>query len=349
MKPCYQSRMMKALRREPVDCTPIWMMRQAGRYMQEYREVREKGTFLELCRNPERCAEVMLTAVEKLGVDAAIIFSDLLPILQEMGMELEFQKGEGPVIHNAILEASLEDNLRPLEDVDALGYVYETVRLTRVGLNENLPLIGFAGAPFTLASYAIEGRASRNYLGVKKMMYMHPESWDRIMSRLADALVAYLSAQIDAGADIVQMFDSWVGCLSPYDYDRYVRKYSQSVISRVKEHSPETPFIHFSTGNPMLLPSISVAGGDCIGADWRIAPAEAWKMVGFDRAFQGNLDPAILLTTPKEIRFRVQEILNQLGDRPGHIFNLGHGVYPQTPVENAVELVKIVHELTARE
>lgn len=346
MKPCHESRMMKALRREPVDCTPIWMMRQAGRYMQEYRAVREQTTFLGLCRDPELCAEVMLTAVEKLGVDAAIIFSDLLPILQEMGLDLEFQKGEGPVIHNAVHDETLIENLRPLEDVQALGYVYETVRKTRAGLDENLPLIGFAGAPFTLASYAIEGKASRNYLFVKKMMYTQPQAWDQIMTRLSDAVAAYLNAQIDAGADIVQLFDSWVGCLSPSDYVQYVQPYSASVISRVKAHSPETPVIHFTTGNPMLLPAVTAAGGDCIGADWRIEPLDAWRMIGPDRAFQGNLDPAILLASPSEIRTHVRRLLDQLGGRPGHIFNLGHGVHQQTPVENAVELVKIVHELT---
>lgn len=340
--------MMKALRRESVDRTPIWMMRQAGRYMAEYRSVREQTTFLELCRNPELCAEVMLTAVEKLGVDAAIIFSDLLPILQEMGLDLEFQKGEGPVIHNAIHDETRLDTLRPLEDVQSLGYVYETVRRTRAGLDERLPLIGFAGAPFTLASYAVEGKASRSYLQVKKMMFLQPRAWEILMTRLSDAIAAYLNAQIDAGADVVQLFDSWVGCLSPRDYVRYVQPYSSSVIAQVKAHSPETPVIHFTTGNPMLLPAVAAAGGDCIGADWRIEPIDAWHMIGTDRAFQGNLDPALLLSSPSEIRAQVRLILDQIGDRPGHIFNLGHGVHQQTPVENAIELVKIVHELTQR-
>lgn len=347
-KACWNSRMMKALRREPVDCTPVWMMRQAGRYMKEYREVRESGTFLGLCRNPELCAEVMLTAVEKLGVDAAIIFSDLLPILVEMGLDLEFQKGEGPVIHNAVLEPELVENLRPLEDVHSLDFVFETVRKTRAGLDENLPLIGFSGAPFTLASYAVEGRASRNYLRVKKMMYTRPDVWDVLMSRLTDALISYLCAQTDAGADIVQIFDSWVGCLSPRDYEKYVQKYSRAVIAGVKAHSPETPVIHFTTGNPMLLPAVAAAGGDCIGADWRVEPGEAWRMIGFDRAFQGNLDPAVLLATPSEIRAQVREITAQVGLRPGHVFNLGHGIFPDTPVENAVEFVKIVHDETFR-
>lgn len=343
MKPCFQSRMMKALRREPVDRTPIWMMRQAGRYMAEYRAVREQGSFLDLCRNPDLCAEVMLTAVEKLGVDAAIIFADLLPILQEMGLDLEFQKGEGPVLQNAIHDASRIENLRPLEDVQALGYVYETVRKTRAGLDEKLPLIGFAGAPFTLASYAIEGRASRNYLEVKTMMYTAPDAWDQVMSRLSEAVGAYLCAQIDAGADVVQLFDSWVGCLSPRDYIRFVQPYSARVVNQVKSHSPETPVIHFTTGNPMLLPAVAAAGGDCIGADWRIEPAAAWAMIGEDRAFQGNLDPAVLLADENEMRRQTEAILHQVGNRPGFIFNLGHGVHQETPVENAVKLVKIVH------
>ncbi len=346
--PCWNSRMMKALRREPVECAPVWMMRQAGRYMKEYRDVRERGSFLGLCRDPELCAEVMLTAVEKLGVDAAIIFSDLLPILQEMGMDLEFQKGEGPVIHNAIFEPEYAENLHPLEDVHALDFVFKTVQKTRMGLNPELPLIGFAGAPFTLASYAIEGRASRNYLRVKKMMYTHPDVWDRVMMRLSEALILYLNAQIDAGADIVQLFDSWVGTLSPRDYTKYVQEYSHRVISGVKAHSPETPVIHFTTGNPMLLPAVSAAGGDCIGADWRVEPAEARRMIGYDRAFQGNMDPAILLASPDEIRRQVREIASQVGLRPGHVFNLGHGIFPETPVENAIEFVKIVHEETMR-
>lgn len=347
MTQCHESRMMKALRREATDCTPIWMMRQAGRYMAEYRGVRAKTSFLELCANPELAAEVMLTAVEKLGVDAAIIFSDLLVILQEMGMDLEFAKGEGPILHNAILDASGIDRLRELENPQALGYVYQTVAKTRSGLQPELPLIGFAGAPFTLASYAIEGGASRNYLRTKTLMYTDAGAWDTLMSRLARAVAAYLIEQIHAGADILQIFDSWVGCLGVSDYRTFVRPYSQKVIDCVKAVSPETPIIHFTTGNPQLLPEVRAAGGDCIGVDWRIELDTAWKILGYDRAIQGNLDPVVLLTEPHIIHTHAQRLLRQAAGRPGHIFNLGHGILPETPVENVVELVKQVHDYTA--
>ncbi|MDO4573985.1 MAG: uroporphyrinogen decarboxylase [Planctomycetia bacterium] len=342
---CWNSRMMKALRREPVDVPPVWMMRQAGRYMAEYREVREQTTFLELCKNPDRCAEVMLTAVEKLDVDAAIIFSDLLLILEAMGMELEFSQGEGPVFHNPVSDASQVDNLRELDDPSVLGYVYETVRKTRAGLHSERPLIGFAGAPFTLASYAIEGGASRNYLRTKKLMYTDPVAWDTVMGRLARGVSAYLIEQIRAGADILQLFDSWVGCLGVYDYERFVLPYSRQIINAVKRFSPDTPVIHFATGNPALLRSIRNAGGDCIGIDWRIELDVAWDAVGHDRSIQGNLDPAILLTDPLTIREQVARLRKQVAHRPGFVFNLGHGIHKETPVENARELVKWVREL----
>ena len=339
-----ESRMLKALRREPVDVVPVWMMRQAGRYMAEYREVRAKTTFLDLCGTPELAAEVMLTAVEKLQVDAAIIFADLLPILREMNMDLEFVKGEGPVIHNALHDAAGIDRLHELTDPAALGCVYETVRLTRRGLPEELPLIGFAGAPFTLASYAIEGGASRNYLQTKKLMYTDAVAWDTVMGRLVRAISAYLIEQIKAGADIVQLFDSWVGTLGVDDYRTFVAPYSRQVIQAVKAFSPETPVIHFATGNPALLPEIRNAGGDCIGVDWRIELGDAWQAIGYDRAIQGNLDPAVLLTDPQTIRQHVRRILKQTAGRPGHVFNLGHGIHQETPVENAIALVRIVHE-----
>lgn len=335
---------MRALRRESVDCTPIWMMRQAGRYMAEYREVRGKTTFLDLCRNPRQCAEVMLTAVERLGVDAAIIFADLLPILREMGLDLEFQPGEGPVIHRPLREVADIDRLREWEDPHAMEYVYETVRLTRAGLSETLPVIGFAGAPFTLASYAIEGGGSRNYLWTKKWMYTDSGAWNTILGRLSRAIGEYLICQIQAGAEIVQLFDSWAGCLSVRDYREYVLPYTQEVIRRVKEFSPQTPVIHFATGNPMLLPAIRDAGGDCIGVDWRVELRDAWEMIGDDRAIQGNLDPAVLLTDLATIRRHAWHVWKQAQGRKGHIFNLGHGIFKETPVENAVELVKMVHD-----
>jgi len=333
---------MKAARREPGARVPVWLMRQAGRYMAEYRAVRSKTTFLELCKNSALSAEVMLVAVEKLGVDAAIIFSDLLPILEPMGLDLEFTAGEGPVIHNPIRGAEDVDRLVELEDLEPLDFVFETVRATRAGLAEELPVLGFAGAPFTLASYAIEGGASRNYRHAKTLMYRDPGAWNAVMGRLSRAVARYLNAQIDAGAQAVQLFDSWVGCLGTDDYRRFVLPHTRSVIEAV---TPGVPVINFATGNPALLPLLSEAGWAVIGIDWRIRLDDAWRAVGYDKAVQGNLDPVVLLTNPDEIRRRVREILDQAGGRPGHIFNLGHGVLPQTPVENAKAVVDAVHEL----
>ncbi len=341
LAPWYNSPFMKACRREPTDVTPIWLMRQAGRYMPEYRAVRAKTSFLELCKNPALCAEVMLTAVERLGVDAAIIFSDLLPMLEPMGLELEFAQGEGPVIHNPVREGNDLDRVAELESVDALDFVMQTVKLTRAGLNPALPLIGFAGAPFTLASYTIEGGASRNFLHTKTLMYRDEGAWHELMGRLARSVARYLNAQLAAGAQAVQIFDSWVGCLSPADYRRYVLPHTKAVIDAVR---PGAPVINFATGNPALLPALSEAGGAVIGVDWRIALDEAWRTVGYDKAVQGNLDPAILFAPREEIRRGANEVLRQAGGRPGHIFNLGHGVHEHTPVDNVVALVDMVHE-----
>lgn len=336
---------MKAARCEPTDYTPVWMMRQAGRYQAHYRAIRKQGSFLDLCKSPELAAEVMLRAVELLDVDAAIIFSDLLPILEPLGFELEFVSGKGPVIHNPIREASDVDRVRELEDLEPLAFVFETVEKTRAGLDERLPLIGFAGAPFTLLAYAIEGGSSRNYGHTKRLMYTEPEAWDALMARVARATTRYLQAQIKAGASAVQLFDSWVGCLDPDAYRRYVLPHTQSILASMPEG---VPVIHFATGNPALLPILAEAGGSVIGIDWRIRLDDAWKIVGHDRAVQGNLDPGVLLTNPKEIRRHVQAVLDQAADRPGHIFNLGHGILPETTEENARSLVDAVHELSRR-
>ena len=287
------SLMMRAARREPVERTPIWLMRQAGRYMSEYREVRDRTTFLDLCKSPKLCAEVMLTAVERLGVDAAIIFSDILPLLEPMGMQLRYEQGEGPVIDNPIRTAGDLKRFNELEDVSALDFVYETVRLTREGLSDDLPVIGFSGAPFTLASYAIEGGGSRNYLHTKKMMFVDEFAWHDMMGRLARTVARYLNAQIDAGAQIVQLFDSWAGTLGPHEYAQFVLPHMQTLFGLIK---PGVPVIHFAAGNPALLPLVSRAGGDVIGVDWRIPLDIAWHTIGFERAIQGNLDPAMLLT-----------------------------------------------------
>ena len=343
--PWYDSPFMRACRREPTDYTPVWLMRQAGRYMAEYRQVRAQTTFLELCKNPQLCSEVMVTAVRRLGVDAAIIFSDLLPILEPMGLELEFAHGEGPVIHNPVREPLDVDRVLELESVNSLDFVMETVRQTRCDLPDEIPLIGFAGAPFTLASYTIEGGSSRNYLHTKTLMYRDGGAWQTLMERFVRAITRYLNAQIAAGAQCVQLFDSWVGCLGPDDYRRYVLPYVKQIIAGL---TPGTPVINFATGNPALLPQLAEAGSAVVGVDWRVRLDDAWQTIGHHKAIQGNLDPTTLLADPAMIRTRAREVLQQAASRPGHIFNLGHGVLQQTPVEHAIALVDAVHELSAR-
>ena len=296
---------------------------------------------MELCKNPALSAEVMIATVERLGVDAAIIFSDLLPILEPMGMDLEFSVGEGPVIHNPIREASDINRFLELEQLDALGFVMETVSKTRAGLDELIPLIGFAGAPFTLASYCIEGGTSRSWLHTKTLMYQNESAWHDLMARLARAVSRYLIAQLDSGAQVVQLFDSWVGCLSPEDYRRYVLPHSRNAMAAALCRAP---VIHFATGNPSLLPLLAEAGGTVIGVDWRIGLSQAWRMIGHDRAIQGNLDPAVLLSSRETIASNAKNVLAQAAGRPGHIFNLGHGVLPQTPVDNVLELLAIVRD-----
>ena len=341
----FNSQFLRACRREATDFTPIWLMRQAGRYMPEYRRIRAEHTFLELCRNPQLCSEIMCTAVEFLGVDAAIVFSDLLPILEPMGMDLEFAQGEGPQIHNPVRESGDVERVLELESADALHFVMEAVRQTRADLPGNIPLIGFAGAPFTLASYAIEGGASRDFLHTKTLMLRDPGAWNALMSRLARAIVVYLNAQIAAGAQAVQIFDSWVGTLGPEDYRTHVLPHVRTVIDGL---TPGVPVISFATGNPQLLPLLAEGGAAVVSVDWRVRLDDAWQMIGHDRAIQGNLDPMSLLADTTELRRRAQDVLTQAAGRPGHIFNLGHGVVQQTPPDHARALVDIVHELSAR-
>jgi uroporphyrinogen decarboxylase len=320
-------------------------MRQAGRYMPEYRAIREKISFLELCKNPQLSSEVMCTAVERLGVDAAIIFSDLLPILEPMGFELEFAAGDGPLIHNPVREAGDLARVVELQSVASLDFVFETVAQTRRDLPGRLPLIGFAGAPFTLASYAIEGGGSRAFLHTKTLMYREPSAWRELMERLARSITRYLNAQIAAGAQAVQLFDSWVGCLSPADYREFVLPHVRTIAEGL---APGTPLIHFGTGNPALLPLMAEAGGDVIGVDWRIDLADAWRTVGHNRAVQGNLDPAVLLGRRETVFAHAQAVLDSAAGRAGHIFNLGHGVLQQAPVDNVRALVDFVHEASTR-
>ncbi len=336
---------MKACRREPVPYTPIWLMRQAGRYMREYREVRARTTFLELCKTPSLAAEVTVTAAERLRVDAAIIFADILLILEPMGIELEFAQGEGPVIHNPVRHADDVKRLREVEDPGALSFVYEAISLTRQELKPDVPLIGFCGAPFTLASYMIEGGGSKNYVHAKKLMYDDHGAWHAMMSLIARALVKYLNAQIDAGAQAVQLFDSWVGCLGPDDYREFVLPHSRAVIQGVKTG---VPVIHFGTGTGALLELMREAGGDVIGLDWRVRLDEGWQRVGHDAGVMGNLDPVTLFAETDVLRAHAKRILDQAGGRPGHVFNLGHGILPETPVNNVIALVDIVHEMSSQ-
>jgi uroporphyrinogen decarboxylase len=336
----HDSPFLKAARREASGGVPVWLMRQAGRYLPEYREIRSKVSFLELCKDPALCAEVMITTVQRLGVDAAILFSDLLLILEPMGLGLDFPRGEGPVLGNPIRTGADVDRLQELENMDRLPFVLEAVRQTRSGLPADVPLIGFGGAPFTLAAYAVEGGSSRDYKATKSLMYGDAAAWDVMMNRIARSVALYLNAQIDAGAQAVQLFDSWVGCLGVDDYRRYVLPYSRAVIQAIR---PGVPVIHFATGNPALLPLLADAGGDVIGVDWRLRLDDARRMLPASRAVQGNLDPAVLFAPVDEVRRRVREMLGQVASRPGYIANLGHGVLPHTPVENVLAMIDTVH------
>ena len=338
------SRFMKAARCETTDCTPIWIMRQAGRYLPEYMAVRSKTTFIDLCKTPELAAEVTLSAQQVLGVDAAILFADLLPILQPMGFDLEYVKGEGPVIHNPLEDSKAVDRVKAIESVDQLSYVFDAVKLIRRDLPPDIPLLGFAGAPFTLASYAIEGGGSKNYIRTKRIMFEDSGAWDALMNRMVDSLGDYLNAQIAAGCQAVQIFDSWAGCLSPSDYREYVQPYTKKLIDAV---NPDTPVINFLTGNPALLEDQVSAGGDVIGIDWRVDLAEARKIVGNDRAIQGNLDPVSIYADLPTLKKRAKSILDANADHPGHIFNLGHGVHPDMDPAHVKALVEMVHDMSA--
>ena len=320
-------------------------MRQAGRYMAEYRAIRARSSFLELCKNSEAAAEVTLQPVDKLGVDAAILFADILLIVEPLGVGLTFGAGEGPVIQRPVRGAADVAKLPPVDVESALGFVFDTVTRVRRALAGRVPLIGFAGAPFTVASYVVEGGASRDYLHVKRLMYTAPEAWHRLMDILADATARYLNGQIVAGAEAVQVFDSWIGALAPADYRAFVLPHMKTLFSKL---TPGVPSIHFGTGTAALLPLLREAGGDVIGLDWRVDLADGWRAVGHDVAVQGNLEPAVLLAEPPYIRMRTRAILDAAAGRPGHLFNLGHGIHKETPVEHVKSLVDMVHEMSDR-
>jgi uroporphyrinogen decarboxylase len=344
--PWQDSRFMKACRSEPVDATPVWLMRQAGRYMKEYRELRARVPFLELCKNPDLVAEVTVTAAEKIGADAAILFADLLLIVEPLGFGLTYDGSEGPLVTPALRETEHLGRLRDVNLAESLGYVFEAVRRTRAALPANLPLIGFAGAPFTLASYLIEGGASKNFRHTKTLMYRDPGAWRTLMERLAENLAGYINGQISAGVQAVQLFDSWVGCLSPADYRDYVLPYTRALMRKI---TPGTPIIHFGTGTATLLEDMHAAGGDVIGLDWHVELDRAWARVGYDVGVQGNLDPVALYGDLACIRRQVERILGQAAGRRGHIFNLGHGILPETPFENVTALVEMVHEISSKQ
>lgn len=319
----------------------MWFMRQAGRYMPAYRAVRAKHSLLEMCKRPELAAEVTLQPVQELGVDAAIIFADLLLPVEPMGLRLEFVAGEGPVIRNPVRTVA-EVAALSADHTGDLGYVAEAIRLVRRQLDSKIPVIGFVGAPFTLASYVIEGGASRHYLHTKRLMYGDPSLWTQLMAKLVLVLAAYAKSQVHAGAAAIQVFDSWAGTLSPGDYERYVLPHSRALIGQIRRAG--VPVIHFATGVGAYYPMLQKARADVLGLDWRVDLDGVWRSIRYRAAVQGNLDPVALFAPPGELRARVHDILRRAGGRAGHIFNLGHGILPETPVENVKAVVEMVRE-----
>jgi len=337
-------RFIKACRRERSDATPVWFMRQAGRFLPEYRKIRDKHSLIDICKDPELCAEVSALPVDILGVDAAILFADIMLPLEGMGVKFEIADGIGPIIRKSLSDFQSVSSLTTLETDSDIQYVMEAISATKKLLDSRVPLIGFCGAPFTLASYLIEGHATRDFIKTKKLMYTNPATWHLLMDKLSTSMGAYLRAQANAGVDAVQLFDSWVGCLGPTDYHTYVLPYSQKVFSYL--NGREIPCIHFGTGTATILEEMRQAGGDVFSIDWRIPIDVAWRKLGYEVAIQGNLDPAVLLTKSDLIRSRAADILMRVGNRSGHIFNLGHGILPETPQENVRQLVAFVHEHT---
>lgn len=335
------NRFLDACRRRPTDVRPVWFMRQAGRYMKQYRDIRAKHSILEICKRPDLAAAVTLQPVEVLDVDAAIIFADLLLPVEPMGLKLEFLQGEGPRIDNPIRTSSDVDSLS-ISNTDDLGYVGEAIQQVVKALAGRVPVIGFVGAPFTLASYMIEGGPSKTFLKTKQMMYRDETLWRRLMGKLVDVLGSFALMQVSSGARVIQVFDSWVGALGPDDYVRFVAPYSRALIERIR--STGVPVIHFGTGAAGFFRELHAAGGDVMGVDWRINIDQAWLDISYRSAVQGNMDPAALFAPLPELKMRVHELLKRTGTRPGHIFNLGHGILPETPVENVKAVVQMVRD-----
>ncbi|HXY49753.1 MAG TPA: uroporphyrinogen decarboxylase [Terriglobales bacterium] len=335
------SRFVRTCKTQPVDRTPVWFMRQAGRYMAEYRTIRKQHSLIEICKKPELAAEVTIAAAEALGVDAAIIFADLLLPLEIMGLPFHFEAGEGPVIEKPVREKQAVSRLRT-DRAAELGYVAQAVRLVCDHFGDRLPVIGFCGAPFTLASYMIEGGGSRNYVHTKKMMYSQPAAWNELMIKLVAVTSEYAAEQVQAGADAIQIFDSWVGCLSVEDYRDYVLPHVTALVKKLQRSG--APIIYFGTDSATLLTSMKESGAEVIGLDWRIPLDEAWRSLDFQGAIQGNLDPVVLFADWKLLRQRAEDVLRRAAGRPGHVFNLGHGILPETPVDSVKRLCRFVQE-----
>jgi uroporphyrinogen decarboxylase len=335
--------LVRAARRERVERTPVWFMRQAGRSLPEYREIRRRHGLFEICRQPELCAEVTLQPVRRHGVDAAVMFADIMLPVLGMGVDVELVEDVGPVVERPVESLRDVERLRVPDPEESAPFVLEAVRLVRDELSAERAVVGFCGGPFTVAGYLIEGKPTRDFVKVKTMMYREPATWHGLMERLAETFARYVAAKARAGADVIQLFDSWVGALSPADYEEFVAPYSARILAAV-----EVPTIHFGTGTATLLPGMARAGGDVIGLDWRVALDRGWRQAGFDRAVQGNLDPAVLLGPWPRVEASVVGILEAVAGRPGHIFNLGHGVLPTTDPAVLGRLVELVHDRTAK-
>lgn len=335
---------IKACKGQPVERTPIWIMRQAGRYMAEYREIRKKASFLEMCRTPELAAEVTLQPIDKLGVDAAILFSDILVLVEAMGIPLDFHENKGPILDFTIRNQADVDNLIIPDPYEKTPYVMDAIKILRRELEGRVPLIGFAGAPYTVGSYMIEGKTSKQFIEIKTLMFEQPQVMHNLLEKVTTSTIDYLKAQIEAGAQALQIFDSWAGSLAPRDFREFVLPYIQRMIKELKAApgGADIPIIYFAQGNPAILPLAKETGCDVVGVDWRIEIKDAIKMLGDDVGIQGNLDPTCLFLPPDKIKERAIEVLDQVGGRPGHIFNLGHGILPPTPVEHAQALVDAV-------